>query len=219
MDTFKQIMGFVLLGTVVYLFTLVDKDLFVPVLALLFGVWFGCWWIGRIPVTASTDRKLAGWIGGIALATAVGFFSFQYLVPQESHIDWQTFSPSALEVAKREGKTIMVDFTANWCLTCQLNTVNAIDTETVGELVKQREVVPLLADWSDKSDAIKQVLESLGSRSIPLLAIYPASNPEEPIVLRDLLTESQVMEAIKRATEGSVQAMTRTNQLGSFVPR
>jgi thiol:disulfide interchange protein len=64
-------------------------------------------------------------------------------------------------------------------------------------------VVPLLADWTDGSPEIKRMLESLQSKSIPVLAIFPASTgggePPEPIVLRDLITESQVLAAIQQA--------------------
>ena len=63
--------------------------------------------------------------------------------------------------------------------------------------------MPVLADWTDGSDEIREVLEGLGSRSIPVLAIYPGSKPGEPlqnpIILRDLLTESQVLAAIDKA--------------------
>ena len=53
METFKQFMGFVLMGTVVYMFTLIDQKYFVPTLALIFALWAACWWIGRTPITAS----------------------------------------------------------------------------------------------------------------------------------------------------------------------
>jgi thiol:disulfide interchange protein len=94
---------------------------------------------------------------------------------------------------------VLVDFTANWCLTCQLNYAIAIDTSPVLELVKQNGVVPLLADWTDYSPEIKAMLNTLGSDSIPLLAIYPADRPGDPIILRDLLSQNEVLEALKQA--------------------
>jgi len=63
--------------------------------------------------------------------------------------------------------------------------------------------VPLLADWTEGSSEIKAMLESLQSKSIPVLAFFPGVMPDEkardPIVLRDLITESQVLEAIRQA--------------------
>ena len=68
------------------------------------------------------------------------------------------------------------------------------------ELVEANGVVPMLADWTDQSPTIKKALNDLGCNSIPVLAIWPAG-PEEkkPIVLSDLLLESQVLDALKRA--------------------
>ncbi len=57
----------------------------------------------------------------------------------------------------------------------------------------------MYADWTDQSDAIKEKLEELNSRSIPLLVIYPAGRPHEPIVLRDLVTQQDVIEALRQA--------------------
>ena len=97
----------------------------------------------------------------------------------------------------------MVDFSADWCLTCKANLQFAIETDRVKAKLQKNRVVPMLADWTDGSDEIRRVLEGLGSRSIPVLAIYPAAKPgetpPEPIVLRDLLTESQVLAALEEA--------------------
>ena len=56
METVQQLMGFLLLATVVYLFTTLIAPYFVPTLALLVGLWFACWWIGRTPLTATAGR-------------------------------------------------------------------------------------------------------------------------------------------------------------------
>ena len=199
METFKQLMGFVLLGTVVYLFMTIKADYFIPTLTMLVGIWFACWWIGRVPITASLDRKAASWIGALGIATAVGFFGFSMLGPQAELLPWQPYSPAALAQAQAEGRTVMVDFTAEWCLTCKWNLKQAINTRRVQEVVEQNDVVTLLADWTDRSEVIKQKLAELDSASIPLLAIYPADRPGEPIVLRDLLEEGDVVGALEKA--------------------
>ena len=86
----------------------------------------------------------------------------------------------------------MVDFSADWCLTCKANLQFAIETDRVKSTLTKNRVVPMLADWTDGSEEIREALERLGSRSIPVLAIYPGSKPgepqPEPIVLRDLLS-------------------------------
>jgi thiol:disulfide interchange protein len=219
METFKQLMGFVLLFTMVYLFfTLGDSQLFIPVLALVVGVWFACWLIGRVPYTADLDARLRAWLVGIAVAGLVGFFGFRYLGPHRSYIDWQAFSTAELAAAQQEGRTVLVDFTANWCLTCQVNKVVAIDTQRVARLIKQNDVVPLLADWSDRQSPVgqqtKQMLDVLKQRSIPLLAIFPAgSPPPPPILLPDVLTEQQVLQALQQAGPSQSVASKRSARL------
>src|SRR5262249_44379380 len=94
---------------------------------------------------------------------------------------------------------VMVDFTADWCPTCKTNLKFAVDTEAVLKMVKANDVVPLLADWTDGSQEIKDSLAALNSNSIPVVAIFPADRPDEAIVLRDLTSKSQLLDALKRA--------------------
>jgi thiol:disulfide interchange protein len=199
METFKHLMGFVLLGTVVFVFTFLDKDYIVPTFGLLIGLWFCCWWIGRTPLTEPALERLQAWGVGIAAAVLVGLLSFHYLGPPQRILPWEPFSQAALAKATAEGKTVMIDFTADWCLTCKLNLKWAVDTEETLQLVNENNIVPLLADWTKPNPEIKETLNSLGSNSIPVLAIFPAGRPTEPIVLRDLLKQGDVIEALRQA--------------------
>jgi thiol:disulfide interchange protein len=197
MDTFKQLMGFLLLATVVYLIGLLKAVYVIPTLAFMVGLWFACWWIGRTPLTQPA-RRLVAWCGGTAVAALVGVLAFTVLM-QTHKIPWRPFSPSAVAQARAEGSTVMVDFTADWCPNCKLNSKLAIERDAVLELVKANHVEPLLADWSDKSPALKKTLNDLGCNSIPVLVIWPAQPDSKPIVLTDVLTESTVLDALKQA--------------------
>ncbi|MEX2138124.1 MAG: cytochrome c biogenesis protein CcdA [Pirellulales bacterium] len=199
MDTFKQVMGFVLLGTVVFLFTFMDRDYVVPTFALLAVLWAACWWINRTPLTADVGRRLLAWGQAAVFAVIVGYFSFTLLLPRPSVLPWEPFSIAAWNKHTAQGKTVLVDFTADWCVNCKVNMKWAIDTDAVKRLTEQNDVVPLLADYSDMSEEIKSMLEALGSRSIPVLAVFPAGEPTRPIVLRDLVTKGQVVEALRQA--------------------
>ena len=205
METFKQLMGFILLATVVYLFSLLDKDLFVPVLALMFGLWAACWWIGRTPLTAELGRKLRAWGIGAGFAAVVGWFSLTVLVPHPevphpAELDWQPYSEARLDRLLGQGKTVMVDITASWCPTCHVNSNFVLNTLPVKHVVQTNGVVPLLADFSNSSPEIDQLLKALhNSSSIPLLAIFPAAHPHEPIVLFDLVSRSQVLDSLQEA--------------------
>lgn len=198
METFKQLMGFVLMATVVYLISTVSGDHYLPVLATLVAVGFACWWIGGTPITAEPSKKTTAWLGGVGTAVLAGWLAFSYLGPSEHGLPWRDYSKSALTAAQAEGKTVLVEFTADWCLTCKLNLKRAINTDRVREVVEANGVEPLLADWTDKNDEIKATLASLGSRSIPLLAIYPAGS-DRPIILRDLISEDDLLTALAQA--------------------
>jgi thiol:disulfide interchange protein len=198
MDTFKQLMGFLLLATVVYLFNALTSRYFVPTLALLVGLWFACWWIGRTSVLASMLEKTVAWCGGLTVATLVGYLAFILLL-QESIIPWQPFSPAALKRARAEGKTVMVDFTANWCPNCKWNSKVAIETEAVAKRVKENGVVPLLADWTDESETIKKAINDLGYNSIPLFVIWPGDPGKDVIKKGDIITEGWVLESLQKA--------------------
>jgi thiol:disulfide interchange protein len=213
MDTFKQFMGFVLLGTVVYLFTTINKDYFIPTLTMMVGIWFGCWMIGRVPAWAELFYKAKAWGLGVTSSAVITAGAFLFLAPWPHLYEWHPYSADALAKAQAEGKTVMVDFTANWCQTCQYNFLTAINTNGVKEVIEKNNVVPLLADWTEPSDEIEKKLADLQAASIPLLAIYPANRPGEVIVLRDVVSQSQLIEALEKAGPSQAASAARSEIL------
>lgn len=211
METFKQIMGFFLLGTVVFLFTFTDKNYLPAVFCMLVGIWFGCWWIGRTPLTVEFRKKLTVWAQATGMALLISWMGYYLFIPRETAIRWQPFSRVALEREVAQGNTVLVDFTADWCPTCKVNERLVLNTEVVSNLVNKNRVVALVADWTDGSEEIKEVLEQLRSRTIPIYAIFPADRPKEPIVLRDLITKRQVLAALN---EAGPSRMTRVATAG-----
>ena len=114
MDTFKQLMGFVLLGTVVYMFTFLEPASVIPSLAFLFALWFGCWWIGRTPITAQFGKKVIAWGTAVCFAGFVGYFAFGYDGSEKYQLPWERFSLASMEDLTESQQTVLVDFTADW---------------------------------------------------------------------------------------------------------
>jgi thiol:disulfide interchange protein len=113
MDTFKQWMGFLLLGTVIFLFGSVQMKWVIPTLTLLLGIGIACWWVGRTPLTAELPERIRSWIAGIvivAVSAAVGFIG---LVPG-NQLPWLPYERVTLEKHLAEGSVVLVDFTADW---------------------------------------------------------------------------------------------------------
>jgi thiol:disulfide interchange protein len=219
MQTLKEVMGFLLLGTVVYLFSTIQEKYFIPALTFVVGLWFACWLVGKIPLTASRWQRWLGWTSAFLLAAATGAFAFTVLLPHPK-IPWEPFSPERLEAARREGRTVMVDFTADWCPNCKWNLATAIETARVAALIQEYNILPLLADWTDESPVIKNFLEQrLRRRSIPVLAIWPAGAGEgQPIILDGILLENQVLEALRQAGPSKLSRQAPSTAAASEAP-
>ena len=219
MGTFKEILGFVMLGTVAYLFTFLSHDYFVPTFTMLIGIWAACWWVGKAQEANGGTIGFGRWVQAATLATVIGSLAFFFLGPVKSVIEWEPFSRQRLADLRRDGATVLIDFSADWCPTCKFNLATAIETRKVKSAIDENRIVPMLADWTDGSPEIKEMLATLQSKSIPVLAVFPAApsgeSPPDPIVLRDLITESQVLSAIRDAgpsRPGVTRAASRPSQ-------
>ncbi|TWU37150.1 protein-disulfide reductase DsbD family protein [Novipirellula artificiosorum] len=214
METFKELMAFLLLGTVAFFFFMFSDEVRLPVFVTLIGVWFGCWIIGKVPNWADLRSRMIAWAGGIVSATVIGMMAFHYLESEPAtasvatanmrsrasgELDWEPYNEARLQELQQQGRTVMVDFTARWCPNCIFNSKVALNTEPTRKMVEELNAVPMLADWTNRNLEIKSKLEELQSRSIPVLAIYPGSRPNQPIVLRDLVSQSAVLKALEQA--------------------
>jgi suppressor for copper-sensitivity B len=202
MDILKQLLGFLLLATVVFLFSFFPDEERVPVFMSLIGVWFGCWLIGLVPNWHELSKRLMAWGSGLTAAAAVCYLAFSFGSSGNSAnevVSWEPYNEARLTELRNQGRTVLIDFTAKWCLTCQVNYKVALNTQPTGELVDELGAVAMLADWTNHNEEIRKKLQELDSNSIPVLAIYPGKDPEKPIVLRDLVSQGDVLEALRQA--------------------
>jgi len=223
MDTFKQIMGFVLMGTVVYILTFIKAWYVVPTVGLLFAVWAGCWWIARTPYTAPASRKAGAWLeAGVFVALmwvlmfpginelVSGRFAFPgiydiMLARHERTVESQAYIVAAAQqdrppAGENGENTVLMAFTADWCATCKTLEGQVLDTPEVRALVARNNVVPVKADYTDTPPEVTRLLESLGARQVPVVAVFPAGSPNQPTgVFHGWYSQQEILDALEAA--------------------
>jgi suppressor for copper-sensitivity B len=114
---------------------------------------------------------------------------------------WQPFDPAAITGLVNQGRTVFVDVTADWCLTCKLNERLAIDTPAVKRRLAAAGVVAMRADWTRPSPRIARYLEGFGRYGIPFNAVYGPALPQGR-ALPELLTPDEVVSALEHSRKG-----------------
>ncbi|MBP8262014.1 MAG: thioredoxin family protein, partial [Verrucomicrobia bacterium] len=109
------------------------------------------------------------------------------------------WSPAAVAQARAQGRPVLVDFTADWCLTCLANKKIAIEIESVRNKLREIGGVALLGDYTTFPAAIYDELKRFGRAGVPLVLVYPRRSDQPPRVLPELLTPQIVLDALDEA--------------------
>ena len=204
MVTFKEVCGFILMGTVIFLMSSLKANWLLPLLILLLSIGFSLWMIGHLYTINSPDRRrwtvrtLAALVSGVGCWMAMGLADEK---PGTHELPWQAFDGVKLKEELRKGRTVFVDFTADWCLACKSNKKLAYNTADTLDRVQKHNIVAMKADWTDGSPAIEEWLNAFDSVSIPLAAIFPAGDPLHPIILRDIVVKNEFLRKLDEAVE------------------
>ena len=148
------------------------------------------WALGRWP--AKWGSAIAAFVL-IAIAIIVPLRK-----PKQEAVIWKPWTPEALAAARATGHPVFVDYTAAWCLSCQVNEKVVLRSADVVEQLTSNHVELLKADWTNYDPGITAALSAVARSGVPTYVIYPPGDKSNPDVLPELLTKDIVLKAIER---------------------
>jgi thiol:disulfide interchange protein DsbD len=157
------------------------------------------WFLGRWPARRWSAAVAAViFIGVVCLsifASKQMVTASEALTPPETQSGWEPWSAQAVSRYQAQRRPVLVDFTASWCLSCQVNERVALNQPEVLEALAQRKVALLRADWTRRDEAITQALNALGRSGVPAYALY-VPGETNPRLLPEVLTPGIVTDAL-----------------------
>jgi thiol:disulfide interchange protein DsbD len=221
MEVLRQAVSVPIFATVIWLAWVLAQAYGASVLALLLASFLllaiAGWFLGRWPAkrwsTAVAALILAGVIvlSSIApekLAVAPVSLTWEDAAALASapsiHRGWQPWSEAAVNRALAAGQPVFVDFTASWCLSCQVNERVALGQPEVVQAFQAKNVVLMKADWTRHDEAITQALTALGRSGVPAYALY-APGETSPRLLPEVLTPGIVTDALANLPKPATQ--------------
>ncbi|MFN7641748.1 MAG: protein-disulfide reductase DsbD family protein [Burkholderiales bacterium] len=218
MQTLREVLAFPMYATAAWLaWVLVQQAGADAMLRLLFAsvaVAAGAWAWGRW-MNGTPRRPALAWalVGLAALATLATVALTEPLLDDvpptaaassapraaagsQGSLEWAAWSDAAVSAALAEGRTVFVDFTAAWCVSCQANKKLVLEREAVTSAMREQRVVALRADWTQRDPAITAALARHGRNGVPLYLVLRPGDAR-PRVLPELLTTAVVLDAIR----------------------
>jgi thiol:disulfide interchange protein DsbD len=216
MEVFRHVLAFPMYAAAAWLVWVLSQQTdplgLAQLLAAAVLAGFGAWLWGLVQA-----RQGLVWRGLAALAVLGAFamvLAWPYKAPEtprssaKTELESQAWSPARVEALRAEGRPVLVNFTAAWCVTCQVNEGVALATPGVAAALKRDNAVYLVADWTNRDATIAAALSQFGRAGVPLYLVY-GRDGGPPKVLPQLLTEGLVVKALDEAAATPPAAAAR----------
>ena len=202
METLKKVMAIPVGLAAVWLLWVLSQQLSRNGLMIVAGILVlaavSLWLIGRGQRLKPFGGLYPASFPAAAAAALVLYIGVGQFAPAAMSLEgtaWQAWSPEAVQAARNSGKPVFIDFTAAWCVTCQVNKKAVIDTEDVESAARNLGYARFLADWTNKDPAISAELARYRHNGVPLYIVISKSGAVK--VLPELLTKDTLLSALK----------------------
>ncbi len=226
MEILRQAVSVPIFGTVIWLAWVLANAYGAAVLAALLAGFLllaiAGWFLGRWPA-----KRWATVTAGIVMLGAIclNLFSARFAETRATFDPdkvltlrlkpgsyWESWSAEKLARYQAQGRPVFVDFTASWCLSCQVNERVALDQPQVMQAFQAANVALLKADWTREDPAITQALAALGRSGVPVYALY-APGQSDPQLLPQVLTPGIVTDALEKLPRAAAQTSAATSNV------
>ena len=223
MELLKQATAVPIFGTVIWLVWVFAQlsgataliGLLTAFLLLAIAGWVLGRWPARMPATATA-------VAILALAVACCVYGVRTFATQSSSVvaaassgvrtdhtrGWQPFTPDVVAQYQAQGRPVFVDFTADWCLSCQVNERVVLERPEVLSKLQDGKIALVRADWTRHDEGIARALAALGRSSVPTYALYPGTPGAPARLLPEVLTPGTVLAALKALPDANPDART-----------
>jgi thiol:disulfide interchange protein len=205
METFKELMAFLIFGTVIWLAWVLQIQTSATGLVLLMagftGIGFAVWlsrrgrgeaysWLGVLIGTLSIFSSC------IALQPASSASSLA--ISHEGGLTWEKFSPEKLAEYRSKGEPVFVDFTAAWCVSCQVNELLVFQSEAVKDKMRSLGFHLLKGDWTNEDPVITQTLAQFNRNGVPFYLIYGKGKGAPAVQLPEVINAGLVLNELEK---------------------
>ncbi|MBT8396280.1 MAG: thiol:disulfide interchange protein [Gemmatimonadetes bacterium] len=204
METLRHVMAFPMFATVIWLIWVFGQQTGIGgatyLLSALLFVTSAGWMVGRWQRTDKRSGVIARalslvmWTAAIALVARGAAQEAPLMAVTEG---WAPFSQAEVDRTLAQGTPVFLDFTAAWCLTCQVNERVVLNTDAVQQAFEDRNVALFKADWTRYDPEITEALEALGRTGVPVYVLYRGESGSEPNLLPAILTAQIVLDALE----------------------